>query len=272
MAIKDFVNYISRKYNYPNTLKNKLIKILPGLLLVYSDKKNTIFEALMNTKIITSDNNYDEIKKLTEFSLEINEETLINSEGVYFNIPKIKYNKTYKILKTDHYISVRSDINEDTLTHELGHLIKSYKNPNEIKGDILTEYSGIATSVYKLSYENDIVNKTLISSKNIGIEEALNTYDTYLVMSKIYPDAKKDYSYFHLVNVGEYIKNNIILDNEFLNSNTFKEISLLADKITEVIYLQTEGNKTTGYFNNLQVINPLYDEIMNKLRNIQKSI
>src|SRR5699024_1489174 len=139
--------------------------------------------ALMSCPIVLGCNSLDLLKKLDMLDNDgvVQDDDLKRSSGVYSSKPVINYiDGEFVVSDIKRVIGISfGDINseyaQDTLIHELYHLIKSSYQEYLIDGDILIQKNGLIEIYYQLTYENGLVKKTFIKEMGVGFEEGLNT-------------------------------------------------------------------------------------------------
>lgn len=187
---------IINKYHYTEELANFLREIYEEFVGEFGkEMEPIIYEAFLNTEIVSCDNIYTCLKQrnmLEEDSL-VKDEDLKMASGVYNSMPVLEMDEVthdFKIVGVIRALAVlnldlNSDKSKSNLIHELGHLIKSYKDEFVIYGNILMVRSGLIEKKYELTYENKKVKRKLIEEKGVGLEEGLNALLEEHVMRKI---------------------------------------------------------------------------------------
>lgn len=187
---------IINKYHYSEELANFLREIYDELVIEFGkEMEPIIYEAFLSTEIISCSNVYSCLKQrnmLEEDSL-VKDEDLKMASGVYNSMPVLEMDEVthdFKVVGVIRALAVlnldlNSDKSKSNLIHELGHLIKSYKDEFVIYGNILMVRSGLIEKKYELTYENKKVKRKLIEEKGVGLEEGLNALLEEHVMRKI---------------------------------------------------------------------------------------
>ena len=193
MGIEDII----QKFNYNEELANFLRKAYPAFVEQFDEQ--LVYDALSNVEIVIKDKNVADILKERGFLKNEKDQGLVSFEtlkvcsGVYHSETDISYNKalnSYSIdnvrrIVAENASSLILESRKSALVHELGHLIKSYRNEYTIKGDTLVEKSGLITRIYQLHEEDGVVVRELWSESCVGLEEGLNAILEDQVTSKI---------------------------------------------------------------------------------------
>lgn len=195
MNTNDFLSNLQVKYNYSDDMINFLQKAIPALVNYYGEgKKNIILGTLNNCEIHVQKENEQVRDYINQyFGIEKEKDWDIPFLGgaFYSKQLSVKDNKVQSksiiYIKTV-YLSIYKpfDFNKDenmaAIIHEMCHAIKGYGRLKVENGQIVDE-SGLIKDYY--SYDNSTQKLTNISSKNVGIEEALNSYDEAQIMTLI---------------------------------------------------------------------------------------
>ncbi len=206
----DLIRRIGKSKGYDDKLCNTLEKIIPAAIMYYGEEyRDLILKVLEETTIYickSNENVYDILNK--KETIEESEEKALDSQdikisaGASSTIPRISYKDgKFSIDKLERHIvlafgDIESEAQIRTLTHEFCHALKSYENSHYIKDDIYYSRSGFIEIFERLSLdENGKVVKTLISEKNVGMEEGFNALDDSIITSIITGKDKKFISY-----------------------------------------------------------------------------
>lgn len=200
---------IVKKHGYDEEFSSFLEEVYNELVIYYGNE-DIVYEALLNTPIVSCDNIYNYLKEnglLEQNSNIINDGDLKRSSGVYQSLPSIIYDEEtneFKLQSIKRIVAVVNfDLNsytkKSTLIHELSHLIKSYHNEFVIEGDTLIERSGLIEKHYELQYDGTKVKLSLINEKGIGLEEGLTSACEEDIMRKIV-DPSYSVDYYRIIN------------------------------------------------------------------------
>lgn len=194
MEVNEFIEHLRIKYNYSDELVSFLKKALPSIIAYYGEqRKDIIFEALDNCEIHVQKEKEDTEQYLNEyFGVEdkYNPPSMV-AAGFHHD----------RLMKTDNGISKKSIVylitnnlgiyrpfdfeNENSMSaliHELCHAIKGYGKLNIVGNQVITS-SGLMIHYSTYDEKNGTFVET--GSKNVGLEEALNSYDEVSIMSMI---------------------------------------------------------------------------------------
>jgi len=228
--MKEYINKLQQRYNYDENIVNALSIIIPNMVSYYGEEyENTILEAIYNCQIhiCKKDENifdvvdrYSKVKK--EGNVKVNEGELKVSSGVYHSEPILKYNETKKeyeiininriiVLNNNRELTDKSGI--ATLTHELCHLIKGYVNEYSIEGNTIIAKNGLIREVGIIKDNNTI---EVVSEKNVGLEEGINSYDEAMIVSKIYNEEYEPKGYVALRESAKIMIEKLQLKNEVI--------------------------------------------------------
>lgn len=188
-----FENIIN-KYGYTEEF-NKFLKEIYYELVKEFGQEEIIYEALLNTPIVSVDNVYEYLKDnnlLDESDTLVEEGDLRRSSGVFHSKPAINYNidNTYKIVNINRVVAVVNfDLNNDsskaTLIHELCHLVKAYNNEYVIDNNMLLSRNGLVEQTYELSFDGTKVSTKLVKEIGVGLEEGLTSVSEENIAQKI---------------------------------------------------------------------------------------
>lgn len=208
--MNELIREIGKSKGYDDKLCNTLEKIIPAMIMHYGEEyRDLILKVLEETTIYickSNENVYDILNK--KETIEESEEKALDSQdikisaGASSTIPRISYKDgKFSIDKLERHIvlafgDIESEAQIRTLTHEFCHALKSYENSHYIKDDIYYSRSGFIEIFERLSLdENGKVVKTLISEKNVGMEEGFNALDDSIITSIITGEDRKFESY-----------------------------------------------------------------------------
>lgn len=275
--MSNYIKKIALSKGYSEALLEALEKVIPSSILYYGQEyQDLILETLDNTNIYICNEDetvYDALSKVDEISDEetVKKDDLLVASGVVSNVPEIIYkDEEYRIDYVSRYIILRNgdfekESNIRTLVHEFSHALKSYKNSEYIKGDILYSRNGLIESFYKLSTdETGKVVKKLITEKRVGMEEGFNSLDEREIMNIITGKNTETDSYKALsviaeesdnllglraIRIKSQLSGNVDLYKSHFNGNSekdiFEELALDEDKLVEASY---EGFKNILLF------------------------
>lgn len=207
--MNELIREIGKSKGYDDKLCNTLEKIIPAMIMHYGEEyRDLIFKVLEETTITMckpSENVYDTLNKLETIE---EDESIVGIQdvkiaaGVSSTIPRISCKDgEFSIDKLERHIvlafgDIESKAQIRTLVHEFSHALKSYENSHYIKDDIYYSRSGFIEIFERLSLdENGKVVRTLISEKNVGMEEGFNSLDDSIITSIITGEDRKFESY-----------------------------------------------------------------------------
>lgn len=179
---------IVRKYNYSRELAEFLKQIYDEFVREFGeDVEPIIYEAFLNTKVVSCDNIYLYLKSKGLLDNQVgdslvDERELRMATGVYHSYPILQYNedkKEYTIVDVVRVVAINNlDLSKDyikgALIHELGHMVKAFYKEFSIEGNILTTRSGLIETKEELTYENNHVIRRVKGEKSVGLEEGLS--------------------------------------------------------------------------------------------------
>lgn len=176
---------IIEKFNYEPAF-GQFLKEVYYELINYFGNEEIVFNALMNTPIVSVNNAYDYLKEndlLDDNEQLVTDGDMKRSAGVCNSVPEISYNSTtnsFEMANVKRCVAVvnldlTSTSSKATLIHEICHLIKSYYNEYVIEGNHLIAHSGLIESHYELSYNGEKVIKNLVNEIGVGLEEGLTS-------------------------------------------------------------------------------------------------
>lgn len=288
---------IVRKYNYSRELAEFLKQIYDELVIYFGkDKEPIVFEALLNTEIVDTDNIYDYLTREFDFKedgVNMSSCSLNKASGICYSNSSIDYDEssdTYKLVGVNRKVLVCNlssdeDNVKGSFIHELGHLIKDYYKGHEIKGNLLIVRSGFKETIYKLSYEDGKVKETFMQENGWGLEEGLNSILEHSIAKRIVNpnyyvsgyDVVRELAniLFQQLGLKDVILNAQVMkekesfvnefDSMFMNG-AFMRFESILDKIYEL------GLKQVSNFTNSQIVSEMKDKIddliMNDLSNL----
>lgn len=208
--MNELIREIGKSKGYDDKLCNTLEKIIPAMIMHYGEEyRDLIFKVLEEVTITMckpSENVYEVLNKLE--TIEESEEKVLDSQdikisaGASSTISRISCKDgEFSIDKLERHIvlafgNIESPAQIRTLAHEFSHALKSYENSHYIKGDVYYSRSGFIEIFERLSLdENGKVVRTLISEKNVGMEEGFNSLDDSIITSIITGEDRKIISY-----------------------------------------------------------------------------
>lgn len=237
--MKEFLDKLKEKYNYSDELLTFLNKLIPTLTTYYGiDKKDIIFNALLNSEIHIQTKNED-LKEYLNKYFNTNETWDFPelASAMYHNKVSLS-NKGYTsksivYIKRKFYNTYQEfDFNDikqlETLTHELCHLIKGYGKTTSY-GNKIIDRTGLITTIYE--YDKDY-NITREQEEFVGIEEALTEIDSRIISEMMTNEVSNSKGY----NAAVYSMN-ILLSNKdlanVLNYSSFYSTNDWIDYIGE---------------------------------------
>ncbi len=256
-----FIETLQNKFNYDEKTTRAIKKIFPSIIKYYGKEYEDIIKNSLKETRIISCNSHETINilvnKLTKININ-NEKSLIkenlnSTSGIYLSIPIIKYDmllKTYVIEKTDRYIILSHTYNLDSarglaaLTHNICHLIKSYKNEYSLNNNILTKKIGISRETYIIETREEQIYMELLKDENVGLEEGFTSLDEEEILKLILNDNYETFDYDNTKKIAICLKQKLSLKKSIeeaeINSNIdtfintysielFRELSYLAD-------------------------------------------
>lgn len=234
MDISNFCEILENKYNYSNELMNCLKKIIPALITYYGeDKKNIIFESLLDCEIHIQKENedYNEYLKLY-FETDKDWDLTFLGGAFYeynFNIEnnKIKRKDIIYICSGKWIYTPFNFDDVDNLAmvvHEICHLIKSY-GYTKVDEKHLILSSGLNKDF--IEYDERYKQFKIVKSINYGLEEALNINDEEKIVSIILgKEYKYNNGYGDLISIGRTLMeckclSDLIRFSQFLHDDSW---------------------------------------------------
>lgn len=196
-----FITHLKEKYNYGEELLSYLDKLIPALITYYKSEE-LVYGALDDVLIHIQEPGENEEEYYKGY-FGNSEKFEIPFLGGAFHDERYYLDNNKITKKTLIYYRCRLfnlykpfDFSDDSslsgLTHEICHAIKSYKKEKIVNGKLVST-SGLIKYYYEYQPENKIFN--LVSSENVGIEEALNSYDEAEVMTIMTGEYHRNGSY-----------------------------------------------------------------------------
>ena len=217
---KEFVDNLCKKYYYPINIKHVLYLIVPAFVIKYGlkEEKNILYCFEKTPIYIGKTNKFGE-------KAYFNRKICSNYEGT-----DIKYYVEREIVINDyHDISLIDLI--DSIVHEFNHAVNSIIN--EIKWN--DEEISLRTGLAYIYFYRENINKVKSRSKNIMLEEIINTTQTESIIDiinsfnncEINNEEIKNtlYSLKHIINTAGYKSSAYYFQNyickELMNNKTF---------------------------------------------------
>ena len=236
-STSDFVDYISKQYNYDNKLSEILVVIINGMLDYYGEeRKKEIYEAFSDNYIHIQEENENPTQYLTEYFGDLFEfntnPSIITCGELSRSTMKNRKIKTKKIVYiTEHFkdvdlkkTDVFSDVSLQVLIHELNHCIKGNWEGRVLNDNEFEIANGLNHTVFSTLHDPyDIVSDTYEN-----IEEAINTVQEYDIFKIITGRNPVPYgSYKNIQKVMRKMLSNypklysVIIDSEFNHDNNW---------------------------------------------------
>lgn len=257
----NFTNNICEKNNYPNNIKHVLYLIIPAFIIKYGLKhENMILGCFEKIKIHINEKEND---TCTAYFTRIMKK---NPEGI-----KPKY-YTSKAVVLNQYKSATLIDMLDNIIHEFNHAINSMIN--EVKFDDKTV--SMRTGLSYMTYNINDLSKIIAKTKDITLEEIINTKQTEDVINVIRSFSKYDVhneefnNTFYAINhsiEGEYTSNAY-----YLQSFICKELMKNKTFIPTIENLRFNGNveDIADWFDNITGQNGSYNKFTILLEEILK--
>ena len=256
-------NDIVKKYNYDEEISEFLNKVYVELVKYYGNE-DIIYNAFLNTEIISTSNIYEYLKEndMLENDTLVTENDLRRSSGIYTSKPIIKkINERYEIVDIKRVVlvkdfDIKSTNKKAVLIHELCHMVKSYENEYRVIANLLENNSGLIQRYYKLSF-NEEVEKDLIRERGVGLEEGFTSISEEHITRNI---VDKDYKQTGYGTVYSLAKKLIDYVNESLikYSEIHHDKDILYDKL--ISYDEIEHLADLAYKLNLEMYAKAFDE------------
>ncbi len=161
----NFVNELSKEYNYTDNIRHLLYLIIPAFIVKYgSSYENSILECFRKVKIYISDTK-DKVVTAS-FNRTLNR----NSSGYY----------TEKFVVINNYSDSSLPDLIDNIVHEFNHAINSLNNEIYYDDNTVMVRTGLST----LNYDRKTLN-FIGKSDTVSLEEILNTIQTEEVINII---------------------------------------------------------------------------------------
>lgn len=237
---------VIKKFNYDDNLASFLRKLYPYLIEYFkTTNKDLVDMALMSCPIVLGCNSFDLLKKLDMLDNDglVQDDDLKRSSGVYSSKPVLNYiDGEFVVSDVKRVVGISfDDINseyaQDTLIHELCHLIKSSYQEYLIDKDTLIQKNGLIERHYQLTYENGMVKKSFIKEMGVGLEEGLNTLaEEWLAKQVIRPDFKIS-GYQTIAQLAQNVLVNQQVVDEMLNAQLYKKRASLNGYYDEFVQI-----------------------------------
>ncbi len=240
----DFQNIID-KYKYPEDFIPFLKKVYGSLIqFLGKDNESLVYQVFLNTTFVFNQNVYSVLSDhdMLDVNDIVGEKELKRASGVYEAKPIIQFDGSKFYVKDVQRLIVIANFSLDkpytiaTFIHELGHAIKAYHKEFSIEGDILIRRSGLIEERYQLNYVNGKVMQTLISKRNTGIEEGLNTLFEEKVMQQYFDPNYESKAYNGVLFMANILCDRFSLFDSFLNAEIYKDSQALIDFLGEANY------------------------------------
>lgn len=259
----EFTNNLSDKYNYPVNIKHVLYLIIPAFIIKYGIKEEkNILHCFEQVPVYISNS---ENKICTAyFNRKIYSK---KEEGI------VKYYTSKEIVLNDYYGSSLIEL-IDNLVHEFNHAINSIAN--EVKWD--DEEVSLRTGLSYINYYKDDITKVKARSKDITLEEIINTKQTESVIDIINSFNKYNINNIEFSNTLYALKNDIDTNGYKSNAYCFqsyicKELMKNKTFIPTVENLRFKGNvdDIEKWFDDITGISGSYKKLTFLLDEILKS-
>lgn len=254
-----FTNKICEEKNYPNNIKHVLYIIIPAFVIKYGLKyENMILDCFEKINIYIREKDND---LCTAYFSRIMKK---NPDGI-----KPKY-YTVKAVVLNQYKEASLVDMLDNITHEFNHAVNSMIN--EIKFDDKTV--AMRTGLSYMSYDINDLNHVKEKSKDITLEEIINTKQTEDILNIIRSFSKYEvhneefnntfYALNHSID-GEYTSNAY-----YLQSFICKELMKNKTFIPTIENLRLNGNvdDISGWFDNITGNEGSYNKLTHLLEEI----
>lgn len=248
----NFTNRICEENNYPHNIKHVLYLIIPAFIIKYGLKyENMILGCFENVKIYIHEK---ENTACTAYFSRILKQNPKNTNPKYYTTKAIVLNQYKNASLVDML---------DNITHEFNHAVNSMIN--EIKYD--DKIVGMRTGLSYMLYDINDISRVKEKTKDITLEEIINTKQTEDIIEIIRSFAKYEvhneefnntfYALKHSIE-GEYTSNAYYLQSfickELMDNKTF---------IPTIENLRLNGNvdDINGWFDNITGREGSYQEL-----------
>ncbi len=191
--MEEYVETLKCKYNYNEEMISFLSKLLPALIQYYGEEnKEKILTALLNCEIHEQQEYENPKEYLNKYFMNEKEWDLPFLAGAFYHNEISVHGDTISAkpiiyLKTKYLMGCRkfdfgNDDSISILVHEICHLVKGYGKVKLENGKIV-DSTGLSREYYEYDSETETLKE--IGTDNLGLEEALNSYDEAQVMTII---------------------------------------------------------------------------------------
>ncbi len=191
MNVDKFVLELQEKYHYSEEMVSFLKQAIPAIVIYYGeDKLEIIMGALRDTEIHIQNEGENTSDYLNEY-FGTNQKWQIPPMAGAFQHTQVSLKEGIVSTKNIIYIGTTMlhtytpfDYNNDSkissVIHEICHAIKGYRKLKVENNQVV-----VSTGLLKEYYDYDSATNTFINIKsdNVGLEEALNSYDEAEIMS-----------------------------------------------------------------------------------------
>lgn len=240
-----FVNNLCEKYNYPTNIKHVLYLIVPAFIIKYGLKEErNILSCFENIPIYVG-------------------ESRNNGEIAYFNRRlhskeedgMMKFYSYKEIVINDYHGASLVDL-IDSVVHEFNHAVNSVIN--EIKWD--NEEISLRTGLSYINFYKSDINKVKSKSKDITLEEIINTTQTEKIINIINSFNEYKINNEEIANTLYSLKHDI--DNNGYKSNAYYFQSYICKELMKnKTFIPTIEN--LRYKGNVEDIENWFDDITN---------
>ncbi len=255
----DFVNDLSKRFNYPENIKHVLYLIIPAFNMKYGLKyERIILDSFSDTPIIINNKDYG---KCTAFFSRLIKEN--NDLPKYYTIKRVVLNnyKSYNLIDL-----------LDNIVHEFNHVINSMINEIKYDDNIVSMRTGLSY----ISYNTNDLNKVINRSEDIILEEIINTKQTEDVLKIIKSFSKYEIDNIEFKNtlysVDKLIKDDFVSDAYYIQSYICKELMRNKTFIPTMENFRINGNvdDIENWFDNITNTKKSYHKLITLLNDILK--
>ena len=192
MDINTYLQELKERFNYSDELLNFIGKSIPFMIQYYGqDKKDLILNCFRNVKIHIEEEN-ENIKDYLNDYFGVDKEWEIPALAAALCDTMVKKTENSLESKTIIYVNrhffgiykpfdFSNEENQSTLIHEMCHAVKGYGREFKLQDKQIIAYQGLIEDIYEYDSNSKMYNK--VQSNNVGIEEALNSYDEAQIMT-----------------------------------------------------------------------------------------
>lgn len=263
----EFVNNLCIKHNYPVNIKHVLYLIVPAFVMKYGIKEERNILSCFEKTPIHIDENNDSLEKAY-----FNRRICSTYEG-----GNIKYYAQREIVINGYRdISLLDLI--DSIVHEFNHAVNSIINEIKWNNDEVSLRTGLAY----IHFYRDNINKVKSRSKNIMLEEIINTTQTESIINIINSFNNYEINNEEIKNTLYSLKHNINTTGYESSAYYFQNYickALMKNKtfIPTIENLRYKGNveDIENWFDNITNIRGSYNKMINLLEemfNEEKSL